>query len=342
MPTLYLHIGAPKTGSTYIQSSLRMSRENLSRVGICYPGGMEDPGLEAQSLTRGNGYMILHNVRTLEKIIRRTRRTATRGLLFSNEDMWLDLQKERFRDVLLRLTQRHGFEKVRILLFLRNPIELSVSWYLQIVKANGSTKDMNNSLINFNASRTYKSTIEMIDCLEEHEGIECSVLNYSFVRRSLLAEVSGWLGVSREILATPSAEIVNRGLDISETTLQRELNKVLGAGAKILAGALTEGITDINPRKPAPSPDTQEQIWQQSKPWIDRLNLMLPDGQALYFDRMEATPNNEENRFANDQIRIIAGSLGGEIRRHRDADNKAKALMRMLMNRFRTMHHSNG
>lgn len=37
-PVIYLHIGAPKTGTTYLQNVLWRNRERLRTDGLLYPG----------------------------------------------------------------------------------------------------------------------------------------------------------------------------------------------------------------------------------------------------------------------------------------------------------------
>lgn len=41
-PTVYLHIGPSKTGTTYIQSVLSSLKDELAAVGVCWPGGRTD------------------------------------------------------------------------------------------------------------------------------------------------------------------------------------------------------------------------------------------------------------------------------------------------------------
>ena len=335
MPTLYLHIGAPKTGSTYIQSSLRMSRERLSSEGLVYPEGTENPGLGPESLTRGNGYRILHRERVFERAMKAGSVAGRRGVIISNEDMWFELQKDRFRQVVFRTSRKLGFERVKILLFLRNPIEFSVSLWLQGVKTSGNSKEMEASLTDFNASRLYRGGIGLFEDVLQHEGVELSVLNYSVVKRELIAEVARWLEVPGDVLATASSMQVNRSLDVSEARLQIELNRILGPGAAFLSKALIERITDIQPKSPAPSLKCQEAVWEQSKPWIERLNRHMPEGQEMVFDRMVPTPVPEGYRFTEQQIKIIAEALGGEIKRIWDRETSAMAFLRRLKERLR-------
>ncbi|MBA2444033.1 MAG: hypothetical protein H0V49_01710, partial [Nocardioidaceae bacterium] len=37
-PTIYLHVGAPKTGTTYLQDVLGQNRRQLARAGVAFPG----------------------------------------------------------------------------------------------------------------------------------------------------------------------------------------------------------------------------------------------------------------------------------------------------------------
>jgi len=39
---LYIHIGAPKTGTTSLQHYLRRNQDNLARQGVLYPSGGRD------------------------------------------------------------------------------------------------------------------------------------------------------------------------------------------------------------------------------------------------------------------------------------------------------------
>lgn len=47
---LYLHIGAPKTGTTFLQSVMKSNKDALSDLGLCYPGFGSDHFLAALDL----------------------------------------------------------------------------------------------------------------------------------------------------------------------------------------------------------------------------------------------------------------------------------------------------
>ena len=53
MTRVYLHIGAPKTGTTYLQAVLFGNRERLRAAGVLYPGGTADAHFRATLDLRG-------------------------------------------------------------------------------------------------------------------------------------------------------------------------------------------------------------------------------------------------------------------------------------------------
>jgi len=53
MTRVYLHIGAPKTGTTYLQGVLFRNRDRLRRAGVLYPGDTADAHFRATLSVRG-------------------------------------------------------------------------------------------------------------------------------------------------------------------------------------------------------------------------------------------------------------------------------------------------
>jgi hypothetical protein len=148
--------------------------------------------------------------------------------------------------------------------------------------------------------------------------------------------------LERETLVIPKAEKVNRSLDAGETVLQLELNRILGPYACFLAKSLTEGITESSTGNPAPSIQLQESIWAETEPWIERLNHYLPTGQGLAFDRMEPKEDARVFSFTDEQLKLIAESLGGEIRKSWDSETRLMAFYRRVSDRIRKTFHSRG
>ena len=73
---VYLHIGAPKTGTTYLQDRLASNRWRLAEHGVCYPVGVRGDmfGAALDLTDRPWGGQLDHMRGRWEKLVRRTRR----------------------------------------------------------------------------------------------------------------------------------------------------------------------------------------------------------------------------------------------------------------------------
>jgi hypothetical protein len=80
---VYLHVGAPKTGTTYVQDRLSLNRDSLNRHGYAYPIGLrEDMFLAALDLLdRPWGGMRPDAKGEWEALVRRTRRARGTAVL---------------------------------------------------------------------------------------------------------------------------------------------------------------------------------------------------------------------------------------------------------------------
>jgi hypothetical protein len=342
-PTLYLHIGSPKTGSSYIQTSLRLSREKLAEKGLIYPSGTEMSRLDERSWTAGNGIFLFSPKSKVDRYIETSLGRSARGIVFSSESMLIGLSDPATRKRMAEILRRFDIKNVRILVYLREPIAYGVSYWLQMVKRHGYTSDLDTFLTETSFIQDkMKMTSEVLDFLSIQNGFEITALNYSYCKKDLLATVSKWLELERETLVIPKAEKVNRSLDAGETFLQLELNRILGPYACFLAKSLTEGITESSTGNPAPSIQLQESIWAETEPWIERLNHYLPTGQGLAFDRMEPKEDARVFSFTDEQLKLIAESLGGEIRKSWDSETRLMAFYRRVSDRIRKTFHSRG
>jgi hypothetical protein len=339
-PTLYLHIGSQKTGSSYIQTSLRLSRQNLAEVGLIYPPGTEKQGLNERSWTAGNGVYLFGPSSKVKKYIETSIGDSVRGIVFSSETLLIGLSVQETRTTMLSTLRHFDIEHVKILLYLRNPMEFGVSYWMQLVKGERYIYDMETFLKDTGfIQKRMEMTAEVLDFLSGQDGFEITTLNYSHCKNDLLSNVSKWLEIDKDTLVIPSAEKVNRSLNPGETILQLELNKILGRDAIFLGKALSERITELETSKPSPSQELQERIWNETKPWIERVNRYLPPGQALVFDRMAPREDTGKYSFNEEQLKLIAQILGGEIRKTWDSETRLMAFYRRMSKRIRKTFH---
>ena len=119
--TLYLHMGHAKTGSSWIQTSLRMSQDTLSTHGICYAPGDRLPTDADHRITSGNGRGFLDSQQSMSSRLGRGDIPPDESILFSHEDWGHDLD-QRVSDYLPIVALQHGFMRVSVLLFITRSV----------------------------------------------------------------------------------------------------------------------------------------------------------------------------------------------------------------------------
>lgn len=316
MSTLYLHIGGPKTGSTYLQSVFRMNRSSLMEMGIHYPAGCEYPDSTPTSWTSGNGGGILESPESFRNALDLIKQHPGSSLLYSNEGLRNELCKAEKVAFIPAIAREFGFSRIKVLFFVRDPVAFAVSIWNQMVKNNGmyDTLDervMNPTFMFYN----YKTSEDVLEHLSNNEAFELTALNYSRCSDKLFDVVTDWLGVNGASLTKPEAARINRSLTAAELKLQLAMNKILGGDAKIVSRALTENLTDIRPEKMVPSPDAQQMLWDRVEPMVIHANRYLSPGHEIVFDRQEPQPlTSDQFTFSAIQLEIIGKVVAEDIR----------------------------
>ena len=145
MHRLTVHIGAPKTGSTYLQRLLHGNRERLlSEQGILYPEvSLRGFGHHDLAFLINGGYpdWAIPQEKSLATLASELRIAVTghRGdIILSSEDFYLFPQPQALRRLLQDCGALDGRE-LRILIYIRRQDDVHASWFNQTVKAQGAT-----------------------------------------------------------------------------------------------------------------------------------------------------------------------------------------------------------
>jgi hypothetical protein len=135
-----LHIGAPKTGSTALQKFLAGSREALANLGWVYPDvSLRGFGHHDIAFLLGGGYpeWALPQERPLEDLVVELEEAVAgkSKVIISSENFYL-LPSPRGT---ARMLRQAGFGpgEVKVVVYLRRQDEAHMSWYNQVVKAQG-------------------------------------------------------------------------------------------------------------------------------------------------------------------------------------------------------------
>ena len=136
---LYLHIGTEKTGSSYLQSLLAKNREQLESAYIYFPkAGEREQDMQSGKISPGNGqdfFEALHSNRNdevkilLQKHFSKAKNRNLQKVLISNELLVKVFAKEEALYSFVQTAESIGYNKIKLLLIIRDPVDQALSLY---------------------------------------------------------------------------------------------------------------------------------------------------------------------------------------------------------------------
>lgn len=238
MPFLYLHAGAPKTGTSYLQVLFAKYAQQLAQHGIVYPRGHLFDQAMAGEITSGNGVEMAnyirphlpHKISHKEAFIRELERQLAEGsgksILYSSEFLVFDAGARTAS--IANVAAKHGY-KVRVIYLIRDIAPAAFSVYAQQVKNHGEVRTFADFITDWDPH--YRSSIQKA---VDGFGRE-SMLVYNFEEhKGRLAELffSDILGVG---FVPDDRTKVNRSLSLREAEMVRVMNTVRPKDARFSA-----------------------------------------------------------------------------------------------------------
>src|SRR5690606_38518173 len=148
--TIYIHIGAHKTGTTAIQRFLSMNRDNLKKQGYLYPGKHNAHHFIPHGLL--NKTFLFSNPDTMTKnVFNEIRKTKSENILISSEAFEF-LKKE---DILLLKRDYLNDISVKIIFYVRRQDDLVESQYNAMIKGHQYKHNFSHFL--FDSLKTEKN-----------------------------------------------------------------------------------------------------------------------------------------------------------------------------------------
>lgn len=303
--TIFLHIGHPKTGSSFLQSVLAGNVDTLRSHGISYP-----PPPRAEKAAAGN--ISAGNPLELEKFIADPallKSSPEGSILISGESLFVSMTQPAFQQSFIELIEKAELTKVEILLFLRDPVSYASSAYQQVIKRGSSSGTSLESAFQINNQPERVNVV--LDFLDTQPKVNLTVRNYSAVRLTLLDELCAWLGIPKDALAEPPAKVVNRSMTASELMVLSAMNAVSDASAAVLADAWCNRLPDVLSDDMRPPLETQLALWARLAPEIERVNARV-DPAHRYDRSRDINPpreNSEMAQFSQAQIGVLGEVL---------------------------------
>ena len=321
MSILYLHVGHSKTGTSWIQAALRENAAALARSGLAYPilhGIGDEQGAE---IGQGNGLVLAAGpVEELEAGLRMIDRAdCPAGVVLSSEEFFPRLTLYDDPAVLPRAAWGAGFERIEILLFIRNPVGHAASLWQQYLKRGGGSVPIEALFEKYSVP---ERAALFLDRFMSMDGVGLTCLNYDRHRHDLLAPLCAWLGLPALALTPPRAPTINRGMTRAELALQAALNRQVGKAGRILSDALCAGLPELPPDRICPASACQRAMCDRLAPALARVNARLPEAERYRHDIENPAPESAGGAtlsFGPEQVELIGAALGSEIRRLRQA-----------------------
>lgn len=216
--TLYLHIGAGKTGSSALQVWLNHHADALRKLGVHYPTW--GAKLDDYAITSGNGRRLIEAVGRGEMApFLADLAKANSQKLFLSSESFQGFTDENLRE-LKNEAARIGL-RVTIIVYLRDVYDVMYSAYQQMIKRHLGTQTFRE----FALKRDKVQQFEVVAAYSRHFD-DMRVFHYDSERkRGLEVAMCEALGVDpAEVPPMPNTK-VNRSLDVGEAEWLRLLNQ---------------------------------------------------------------------------------------------------------------------
>lgn len=235
---LLLHIGTGKTGSTSIQSFLKKNRKRLLEGGTLFPRSLGDSNhynlfLIAQNSAASDKPMRMRGIvgREQQKIIKaKWRKEFKEEVADSKADRCIvsaeHLSQLKEDEVLgLRDFLCGVFNRVKILIYLRDPVDYAVSMYDTALKIGGLRQEPLPP--EYGGPADYKQILRMWSGAFQKENINVRIFDRrELIDGSVVVDFSDATGISLDGLEH-SDHFENRSLNVTGQKILSKINKKL-------------------------------------------------------------------------------------------------------------------
>lgn len=224
-----VHIGAPKTGSTWLQKTLVENRPALLARGVLYPNvSLRGHGHHDLAFLLAGAYpeWATSQPRTLAELeadLAAVVRDYSGTVLLSSENLYLFPHPANFRELL----KRTGLaDDVTIIVYVRRQDDAHESWYNQTIKAQGCTHEIDECVYRFFGLWDYSEQLAKWSSVFGRDALR--VMPYELEQTlggTLLRDFGLTAGFETADLQVAEA-FVNSGLNRDLLEFQKQVNRL--------------------------------------------------------------------------------------------------------------------
>ena len=343
MKEIIVHIGLPKTGTSYLQSLFGTNVKSLCSNQINYPDiNQQGHNLDYKEVDwepTKNGFLLLDN----NHISSITDNIS----LYSEEGLFRVLLEDNKRLELFKTLRKYNF-KVRFVAFVRDFFEHSFSSWNQYIKRGVGSLNYRDYMITKGLYMDFQRLNHWIE-LSKEENFELEIFKYEehkddlfefFLKRILKIEDIKEFDIHNNR--------VNRSMDRSEVEFIRLLNREFG---KSISNNIIKKLIAIDnptdsPSKPYISKKVYEEIIHKYSRFISKINNFKNlEKEVLFTDHKKLVDSSNdfsknEYKFTKEQLRKVARGLGEIFRdsdrlRDEDADSLRDIALEISLGRLR-------
>lgn len=238
MPTLHIHIGESKTGTTSVQTTLQMSREVLAEAGFWYP-------VAAGFRRQADLFTAMEPKVGTPKHKERNLGTKAEWRAYSDK-LIADFDKEReaFPDADCVVSSEHfpslspeglakmkafaeaRFDRVKVYFYFRNPVDWEISIYSTRIKSGDTTRFSDQTLFagGFRQRSNRHQRLRNWEQTFGPDNVDVVFFSRSSLRnQSVVDDLLGRIGIDPGIMVMPK-EDKNEALNLVSLEVLRRLN----------------------------------------------------------------------------------------------------------------------
>lgn len=307
--TIIFHIGHGKTGSSALQSLLAKNHEVLKQHGYLYP-------YHSNFKNATRGFISAGNI-TPAKDPDWLQNQVISVVNSSSEYHTFIYSAEALFNSLSPLFQQYqalpASWSVKVLLAVRNPIEMMASHHQQAVKRGGYSGCLKQFMEEHNYKvRALHNSVRVLEKLEKSQ-ILYSLANYSRVRMNIAEFFLGEMGLAGLVNASEERErLVNRSLSSQELSLVAFINTVVGpkAGFK-LSDSFVNQIPSIKADNLFIDQGDIDALIENNSEALLQVNKRLGSSMGLTFDYVPTVSFDIQKSLNDEQVQIAKNLLFG-------------------------------